>query len=176
MEQSVKCTLRPWKESDLDNLVKHANNYHVAKNLTNAFPYPYTRQDGEKYISSTLQIEPARLFAIDVKGQAVGSIGFFPQSDIHAKNAEMGYWLAQEYWGQGIMTEAVEKLVEYAFGKFDITRIYAGPFGTNKASQRVLEKSGFTLEACFKKALFKHGKFIDEMIYARRKNDFLDSI
>ena len=172
MEKTLKCTLRPWNESDLDNLVKFAGNYLVAKNMSDAFPHPYTRRDGEKFIATALQLEPARLFAIDVNGQAVGSIGFFPQTDIHAKNAEMGYWLAQEYWGQGIMAEAVEQLVNYAFENFDITRIFARPFGTNRASQRVLEKSGFTLEACFKKALFKHGEFIDEMIYARRKIGF----
>lgn len=165
----MKCTIRPWKETDIDNLVKYANNFNIAKNMTDAFPHPYTRQDGEKFITSAIQTHPARLFAIDVDGQAVGSIGFFPQQDIHAKNAEMGYWLAQEYRGQGIMPEAIKQVVEYAFETFDITRIFARPFGTNRASQRVLEKSGFTLEACFKKALFKHGEFIDEMIYAKRK-------
>jgi [ribosomal protein S5]-alanine N-acetyltransferase len=172
MEKTLKCTLRPWNESYLDNLVKFAGNYLVAKNMSDAFPHPYTRKDGEKFIAMALQVQPPRLFAIDVNGQAVGSIGFFPQTDIHAKNAEMGYWLAQEYWGQGIMVEAVEQLVNYAFENFDITRIFARPFGTNRASQRVLEKSGFTLETCFKKALFKHGEFIDEMIYARRKKGF----
>ena len=77
--------------------------------------------------------------------------------------------LSQEYWGQGIMTEAVRQLVEYAFQTFDITRIFARPFGTNKSSQRVLEKSGFALEARFEKTLFKHGEFIDELVYAKRK-------
>jgi len=165
----MKCTLRPWKETDLDNLVKFADNLNVAKNLTDAFPHPYTRQDGEKFIASAIENTPTRLFAIDVNGQAVGSIGIYPQSDIHAKNAEMGYMLSQVYWGQGIMTEAVRQLVEYAFQTFDITRIFARPFGTNKSSQRVLEKSGFALEARFEKTLFKHGEFIDELVYAKRK-------
>jgi RimJ/RimL family protein N-acetyltransferase len=167
----MKCILRPWNETDIDNLVKFAGNYNIFKNMSDAFPHPYTLQDGEKFIATALQLQPARLFAIEVNGQAVGSIGFFPQSDIHAKNAEMGYWLAQEYWGQGIMTEAVEQLAEYAFEVFDINRIFARPFGTNKASHRVLEKSGFVLEACFEKTLFKQGEFLDEKIYARRKND-----
>ena len=80
----MKCTLRPWKETDLDNLVKFADNLNVAKNLTDAFPHPYTRQDGEKFIASAIENTPTRLFAIDVNGQAVGSIGIYPQSDIHA--------------------------------------------------------------------------------------------
>jgi len=165
----MKCTIRPWKETDLDDLVKFAGNLNIAKNLTDAFPHPYTRQDGERFIATAIENGPTKFFAIDVNGQAVGSIGIFPQSDIHAKNAEIGYMLSQEYWGQGIMIEAVRQLVEYAFETFDITRIFARPFGTNKSSQRVLEKSGFALEAHFEKTLFKHGEFIDELVYAKRK-------
>jgi RimJ/RimL family protein N-acetyltransferase len=167
----MKCTLRPWKETDIDNLVKFANNYNIAKNLTDTFPHPYTQQDGMKFITTAIQMQPTRLFAIDVNGEAVGSVGIFPQTDIHAKNAEMGYMLSEKYWGQGIMTEAVKLMVEYCFKTFDITRIFARPFGTNKSSQRVLEKAGFTLEGCFEKTLFKHNEYIDEIIYAKRKTD-----
>ena len=167
----MKCTLRPWKETDIDNLVKFANNYNIAKNLTDTFPHPYTQQDGMKFITTAIQMQPTRLFAIDVNGEAVGSVGIFPQTDIHAKNAEMCYMLSEKYWGQGIMTEAVKLMVEYCFKTFDITRIFARPFGTNKSSQRVLEKAGFTLEGCFEKTLFKHNEYIDEIIYAKRKTD-----
>lgn len=161
--------LRKWTEDDLDSLVKHANNFNIAKFLTNQFPYPYTRQDGENYLSFASKENPTQLFAIEINGDAVGSIGLFPQSDIHAKNAEMGYWLSEDYWGQGIMTQAIRELVRYGFEAFDINRIYARPFGTNKGSQRVLEKAGFTLEAKFSKVLFKNGEYLDELVYAVRK-------
>lgn len=161
--------LRKWTEDDLDSLVKHANNFNIAKFLTNQFPYPYTRQDGENYLSFASKENPTQLFAIEINGEAVGSIGLFPQSDIHAKNAEMGYWLSEDYWGQGIMTQAIRELVRYGFEAFDINRIYARPFGTNKGSQRVLEKAGFTLEAKFSKVLFKNGEYLDELVYAVRK-------
>lgn len=161
--------LRKWTEDDLDSLVKHANNFNIAKFLTNQFPYPYTRQDGENYLSFASKENPTQLFAIEINGEAVGSIGLFPQSDIHAKNAEMGYWLSEDYWGQGIMTQAIRELVRYGFEAFDINRIYARPFGTNKGSQRVLEKAGFTLEAKFSKVLFKNDEYLDELVYAVRK-------
>lgn len=161
--------LRKWTEDDLDSLVKHANNFNIAKFLTNQFPYPYTRQDGENYLSFASKENPTQLFAIEINGDAVGSIGLFPQSDIHAKNAEMGYWLSEDYWGQGIMTQAIRELVRYGFEAFDINRIYARPFGTNKGSQRVLEKAGFTLEAKFSKVLFKNDEYLDELVYAVRK-------
>lgn len=99
----------------------------------------------------------------------MGSIGIFPQSDIHAKNAEIGYWLSEQYWGHGIMSRAIAQLADYGFRSFDITRIFARPFETNKASQRALERAGFTLEARFDKVLFKNGEFLDELIYAKRK-------
>jgi RimJ/RimL family protein N-acetyltransferase len=167
----MKYTLRKWQESDLENLVKHANNYHIAKFLTNQFPYPYTREDGLEFLSMCMAGHPANIFAIDVDGEAVGSIGISQQSDIHAKNAEMGYWLAEEYWGKGLMTAAIKDMVQYGFKTFDITRIFARPFSTNRASQRVLAKAGFICEARLVKALFKNGEYLDEMIYAIRKED-----
>ncbi|MFV0419758.1 MAG: GNAT family N-acetyltransferase [Dysgonomonas sp.] len=162
-------TLREWCASDLASLVKYANNYNIAKFLTDQFPHPYTHEDGEKYLSVVLQDKPSKVLAIDIQGEAVGSIGIFPETDIHAKNAEMGYWLAEEYWGKGIMGRAIQQIVNYGFSNFDLTRIYARPFGTNSQSQRVLEKAGFILEARLKNTVFKNGEFIDEVIYAIRK-------
>jgi RimJ/RimL family protein N-acetyltransferase len=162
--------LRKWNEADLDSLVKYANNRNIAKWLTNGFPYPYTQEDGKAYLSMVVNDNPLKVFAIEVNGEAVGSIGIFPQSDIHEKNAEIGYWLAEEYWGQEIMTKAIQEIVEYGFRTFDIVRIFARPFSTNLKSQRVLEKAGFELEAKLKKALFKNGEFMDELIYAKRND------
>ena len=159
--------LRKWNEADLDSLVKHANNSNVAKWLTNEFPYPYTQENGKAYLSRIANDNPTKIFAIDVNGEAVGSIGITPQSDIHEKNAEIGYWLAEKYWGQGIMSKAIQEIVEYGFQTFDIVRVFARPFSTNLSSQRVLEKAGFSLEATLKKTLFKNGEFMDEVIYAK---------
>jgi ribosomal-protein-alanine N-acetyltransferase len=162
-------TLRPWSLQDLPSLVKFANNFEIAKNLTDQFPHPYTEEHGRKFIAMATQDDPIRIFAIDVNGEAVGSIGLHPQHDIYRKNMEMGYWLAQPFWGQGIVQRAVAQMVDYGFRTFDITRIFARPYGHNIASQRVLEKAGFTLEGRFEKTLFKNGEFLDELIYAVRR-------
>ena len=135
--------LRKWSEADLDNLVKYANNQNVAKWLTNGFPHPYTYEDGKAYLSMIVNDNPTKVFAIEVNGEAVGSIGIFPQTDIHEKNAEIGYWLAEEYWGNGIMTQAIREIVEYGFSTFEIVRIFARPCSTNLKSQRELQKAGF---------------------------------
>ena len=161
--------LRPYRDSDLASLVKYANNYNIAKYLTNQFPHPYTEEDGRKFILSVANSDPANVFAIEINGEAAGAIGIFPQSDIHEKNAEMGYWLAEPYWGNGVITRAIGRIVAYGFETFDITRIFARPFSTNPASQRVLEKAGFTCEARLKNALYKNGSYMDELIYGKIK-------
>ena len=161
--------LRPFNITDIDSLVKYANNSKIAANLTNQFPHPYTKENGEAFITMATQNNPITIYAIDINGIAAGGIGLHLQSDIHVKNAELGYWLAEPFWGKGIMTKAVTQMVDYGFKTFDISRIFARPYGTNIGSQKVLEKAGFILEGSFKKTIFKNGKYLDELIYAIRK-------
>src|ERR1041385_6489097 len=144
-------SLRPFRDSDLENFLLHSNNFEVAKNLTDKFPYPMTLEFAKNTIEFAAKDNPTRRFAIDVNGELVGAIGIHPKEDIERKNAELGYWLAEKYWGKGIMTNAIKQMVEYGFKNFDVDRIFARPFGTNIASQKVLEKAGFIFEGKFEK-------------------------
>jgi [ribosomal protein S5]-alanine N-acetyltransferase len=170
MESNLKTPpvikLRPWSILDLDNIVRFANNKKIADNLTDAFPFPYSREDGIDFLNRYKDDDPLRVFAIEVDGIACGSIGIVPQSDVHRKNAEMGYWLAEEYWGRGIVTEAVKQIIAYGFRTFDINRIFARPYATNIPSHRVLEKAGLKLEARFEKSIIKNGQYLDELIFS----------
>jgi len=161
--------LRSWNLNDLDSLVKYANNYKIAKNLTDQFPHPYTKENGEAFIEMATKNDPLTIFAIEINGQAAGGIGLHPQQDIHCKNAELGYWLAEPYWGKGIITQAIKQIVPYGFKKFKIDRIFARPFENNIGSQKALIKAGFILEGKFDKVLYKNGEYLDELIYAVRK-------
>jgi ribosomal-protein-alanine N-acetyltransferase len=105
-------------------------------------------------------------FAIVVNGQAVGGIRLIFKDDVYLRTAEVGYWLGEEFWGRGIMTEAVKALTEYAFSHFKILRIYAPVFEWNHASMKVLEKAGYMLEARLKKNVTKEGKTVDELIFS----------
>lgn len=165
----MECTLRKWALRDLESLIKHADNFNIAKNMSDAFPFPYTEEFGRRYIERAISTIPTQVFAITTNDEAIGSIGVYPQTDIHCRNAEMGYWLAEEYWGQGIMTKAISLMVDYSFKNLNIDRIFARPFGTNTASQRTLEKAGFILEYRFEKTIFKNGEYLDELYYAIRK-------
>ncbi|GAB4136874.1 MAG: GNAT family N-acetyltransferase [Bacteroidia bacterium] len=168
-------TLRSWKESDLESLVRYANNYNIAKNLTDKFPHPYTKEHGIAFIAMASGNFPLRIFAIEIDGEAAGGIGLHPQEDIYRRNMELGYWLAEKHWGKGIMPNAIREITDYGFRNFDIDRIFARPFGSNKASQRVLEKAGFHFETKFEKTLIKNGVLEDELFYAARRNQYPQS-
>jgi len=167
----MKFKLRPWEYNDLENLIMYANNWNIAKYLTDKFPYPYTREAGERFISFASSGQPIHIFAIEIDDRACGGIGIHPQEDIHKKNAELGYWLAEPYWGNGIITKAITEIVDFGFKTYDITRIFATPFGTNIGSQKVLVKAGFKLEGKFERTIWKKDKFEDELVYAIRRND-----
>ena len=163
-------TLRPFIQNDIDSLVKYANNMKIAKFMTDQFPHPYSVDKGKAFIAFATNNTPVHILAISIDDQAVGGIGIHPQSDIHSQNAELGYWLGEPYWGQGIVTNAIRIMVDYGFKNFNINRIFARPFGSNLPSQRVLEKNGFILEARFHQTILKNGQFEDELVYAIRKN------
>jgi [ribosomal protein S5]-alanine N-acetyltransferase len=162
--------LRPWKFSDLPSLVRHAGDPAIAANMTDTFPHPYTIAAGEAFIQRVCGLTPAMVMAIEVEGEAAGSIGIFPLHDIFRRNAELGYWLSTRHWGKGIMTEALRRHVDHTFDNFpEIERIFARPFGSNLASQRVLDKAGFLLEAKCKGTIIKNGRIEDELVYAIRR-------
>lgn len=165
----IPFTLRPFQKIDLDDLVNFANNPNIAKFMTDQFPHPYQKEHGQAFIEYATKYNPIHIFAIDIYGKASGGIGIHPQTDIQSKNAELGYWLAEPFWGKGIITEAIRKMVDYGFQTFDINRIFARPFGSNKGSQKALEKAGFILEGYYSKTIFKNGDFDDELIFAKRK-------
>ena len=161
--------LRPWSADDTDSLVRFGNNPKIAANMTDQFPNPYTTEKAKAFIEYATSNNPPNILAIDANGQAVGGIGIHPQADINRMNAEMGYWLAEPYWGQGIISHAIKQMVAYTFENWDINRIFARPFGTNIGSQRALEKAGFVLEARFEKTILKNGEYLDELVYAVRR-------
>ena len=161
--------LRPWRREDVEDVLRYANSDKIARNLRNIFPYPYIRTDAETFIESCIAADETRQMfrAIEAEGHAVGSIALSRGSDIHCMTAELGYWLAEDYWGRGIMTEAVRQICEEGFELWDdLVRIYAEPFAHNTASRRVLEKAGFQLEGVMRHGVCKRARIYDCCMYA----------
>ena len=165
---SNSLTLRPWCESDLASLVRHANNYKIAVNLRDSFPFPYTEEAGKVWLNMATSETVNLLLAIDVDGEAVGGIGAIFKDDVYRLNAEIGYWISEVYWCQGLVSDAVNLLVDHVFWNYPgILRIYADVFSINPASARVLQKCGFHLEAIHKSAVIKNGQIMDEHRYVK---------
>ena len=173
----MKCRIRKWELSDAKDLAAALSNKKVQDNLRDGLPYPYTEQDGKEFISAMLSADENETFAfaITVDNMVIGSIGIFRQGNIHRQTAELGYYIAEEYWGKGIMTEAVKQICEYVFGDSDIIRIYAEPFAYNIASCRVLEKVGFQYEGTLRSNAVKNGKVIDMKMYSLIKEEYYDN-
>ena len=160
--------IRKWEHTDAADLSAALSNKKVQDNLRDGLPYPYTEQDGQDYISAMLAANEndTFAFAVTADGKVIGSISAFRQSNIHRQTAELGYYIAEEYWGKGIMTEAVKQLCEYVFSHTDIIRIYAEPFACNIGSCRVLEKAGFQCEGTLRSNAVKNGNVLDMKMYA----------
>lgn len=169
----MKFRLRKWREDDAEGLVPLANNRKIAARLRNVFPYPYTEKDAADYIRFCLESgeETQICRAIEVEGKAVGSIAVTRGSDVYEKRAELGYWLGEPFWGQGIMTEAVQETCRLAFETWEIERIFAEPHADNLRSRRVLEKAGFLLEGIMRRGVCKWGEFFDYCMYALLKEE-----
>lgn len=165
----MNISLRPWHTDDLNELVEMANNNHIAQYMADVFPHPYGEDNGKAFIEFANSKNPPSIFAILFDGKPAGSIGLHPQADILRKNSEIGYWLAEKHWGKGITVEAIKQIVEYGFKHLDVERIFARIFGNNPASQKAIIKAGFIQEGRFEKTIYKNGEFLDELIYATRK-------
>lgn len=160
--------LTEFRAEDKAACIRYLNDREIF-DRTLRVPSPYTEADFDTWMSIVRRAteehgEPAH-FAIrhDAKG-LIGALGF--DALVKGHSAEIGYWLARPYWGQGIMTAAVRRACEHARGRWQLVRITAHVFAFNVASAKVAEKCGFVHEGTLRKARRKNGKFIDVKLYA----------
>jgi RimJ/RimL family protein N-acetyltransferase len=158
--------IRDWRMEDAPSIARYANNKKIWIYLRDAFPHPYRLRDAETFIAGVMESTPKTVFAIATQAEAVGSIGLTLGKDVHRFTAEMGYWLAEPYWGLGIMTRAVQRLTAYAISDLKLHRIFAEPYTTNPGSARVLEKAGYQCEGILRSNVFKAGRVLDQYLYS----------
>lgn len=166
--------LRPWRKADLEALVEAANNRNVSRTLRDRFPFPYTRDAAEAFLAKQSPIESEIAWCIEVEGRVAGGLGLHRGSDVSRLTAELGYWLAEPFWGRGIATAAVRAAVPYAFATLPLERIEAYAFANNPASIRVLEKAGFTCEGRLRRSVIKGGEILDSLVYSVLRGEMRD--
>jgi len=167
--------LRPWRRSDLDGLLHHANHADVVRGLSSRFPHPYTRADGERFLSGGVVNLDDPVFAIEVDGQACGGIGARPGEDDRRQSAELGYWLGTSMWGRGLMSRVVALYVPWAMQRLSLLRLQATVLPFNEASARVLLKNGFIEEGVARCALVKNGEPHDLRVFAKARRSLCDA-
>lgn len=155
--------------ADQEACLQHLREREIYEH-TLRIPFPYTAQHFQDWLAIVEQTnkEQARPlhFAIRDCGSFIGATGFSDLQIGKSHRAEIGYWLAKPYWGQGIMTSVVRRLCEFGFTELGIVKITASVFSDNTPSARVLEKCGFQLEGMLRKHYLKDGKFLDARAFA----------
>ena len=184
----ARVAIREWEAGDVPTVAVLANDADVSAELRDRFPYPYPRSaaaDMYKYVSAIRAeaeaagaaggVVPVRpmLRAITVDGVFVGGIGVYPGTAEARCVGEIGYWLGKRYWGHGIAPLVVAAMTDIAFATFpDIVRLEATIQGTNLASQRVVAKVGYVLEAIHHNATIKRGVYKNVHIMVRWREGY----
>ncbi len=164
-------TLRQIRLEDEELLAKHLNNKNVSDGLK-VVPYPYSRDMAKEWVERHSKPEPPNNEAqtncvrvIAIEDELVGTIGL--NNIVKNHKATLGYWLAEPFWGHGIMTDVIEHFTVEMFEKFQLKRIWAMHYPSNPASGKVLQKAGFEYEGLMKKNILKNGQYLDSLIYAK---------
>lgn len=145
--QTKRLILRPWQEEDAENLYKYAKNPNVGP-IANWQPHTSV-ENSREIIQTVLSANETYAVVLKATGEAVGSIGLMlSNSEIHSaeiaeNEGEIGYWIGEAFWGQGLIPEAVHELLRHAFEDLQLAAIWCGYYDGNEKSKRVQEKCGF---------------------------------
>lgn len=162
----TKFKLRTFQDCDAEAFVAGINSESIARDTTIELPWDVERAKWWiAFIQDAQNRQPLteKHFVIEVEGTLAGSVALI---NIDGHKTEIGYWLIDEYAGQGIVSSAIAEVIKYARQELGIKRFLAPVLLHNKASVRVLEKNGFELEGVAKKLYLKNGKYLDAYQYA----------
>lgn len=144
--KTQRLVLRPWRETDLADFHEYCKVDGVGQL---AGWLPHENMEVSKAILDKF-IADKKTFALEYNGKVIGSLGLeryreekFPQL-CYLRGRSIGYVLSKDYWGQGLMPEAVEAVIDYAFKTLRLDFLTVGHFDRNHQSRRVIEKCGFT--------------------------------
>ena len=143
--KTERLLIRPWRQSDLDDFYSYASVDGVGQM---AGWKPHESKEESKIILDMF-ISHKKTFALEYQGKVIGSVGIEKYNETHfpefenKKCREIGYVLSKEYWGQGLMPEALKEVIRFLFENANLDVIFCGHFLWNEQSHRVQEKSGF---------------------------------
>lgn len=162
--------LSEFRSSDKPAFIEHLNEPDIY-DRTLRIPFPYTDADADEWLALVVKIteqqgQPVHFAIRSANDALMGGCGFDGFQVGKSHRAEVGYWLAKQFWGRGIMTAVVQRVCQHAFEEFGLVKITAHVFTHNPASARVLEKCGFEQEGLLRKHYLKDSKLIDARLFA----------
>ena len=168
----MKTELKKWTMEDRESLQKICSSAD-RRYLAERMPDPYTLEDAQWWLEMVREKDgkDGVFRAVVADGKIVGNISVEKKSDVHRKDAELGYVLQTEQWSRGIMTQAVSQICRIAFEELDLLRITALVYEPNLASRRVLEKNGFCLEGIMKNAVVKGEHVYNLCVYGKLREE-----
>ena len=171
--QGERCLLRAFVASDAPSLQRHADDAGVAANLFEGFPHPYPMSAAEAWCGHEANSGAfGYVWAIEVDGNAIGSIGLVPESGWLRCNAETGYWIGRAHWRRDIASDALRQVVDWGFAALpELTRVTAHIFASNEGSQAVARKCGYVRESLMPRSAIKDGRVIDRVVWATYRTE-----
>lgn len=154
-----------YSEKHIEGLLKHLNNKNITKWLFLPSE-PYLEDDAKKWLDFCKESDEKKenyLFAIELDETFIGGVGLHKKME-HC--FEVGYWIAEEYWGKGYATEALRMITDLGLNDLKIDRIQAYVFEGNMASEKILEKCGYECEGYHRKSHKKGDTFFNSKLYA----------
>ena len=172
----MEILLRPLCIQDAVPLAKMADNENVYRYLRDRFPSPYLPEHALSFIQCCRENEEdgmSMVRGVLVNHKLAGVMESMFHIDIDSRNAEIGYWLGQQYWGQGIAAKALHRFCTEVFSTHpEIWRLSASILAPNTASMRVADKAGFHEEAVLRQAAYKRETLMDLHIFAVLRNQW----
>ena len=174
--ETERLILRKLELKDAKDIFAYASDCEVSKYMT--WDTHNSIEDSKGFINFILnryEKDDAGEWGIVLKktGRLIGTLGFF-QYDKKHNRAELGYVLGHPHWGQGIMPEAVSRLLKFAFDDIGFNRIESCHCLPNEKSGRVMQKVGMYFEGIAKEKFFAKGINWDVKQYAILKKDWVN--
>lgn len=146
MLETERLLLRPWRESDAEDLYRYASDSNVGPIA--GWPVHTSVENSREIIRDVFSAEETYAVCLKEDRRAIGSIGLIPpeQTQVTAPPTEMeiGFWIGVPFWGRGYIPEAVREIQRHAFEDLGCTALWCGYYDGNEKSKRVQEKCGFT--------------------------------
>jgi putative acetyltransferase len=170
--ETKRMTLRPWENDDLDDFYEYAKNPNVGPN---AGWEPHANKEVSiKILQSFIEKDEVRAIVYKENGKVIGSLGIHCDEKRKGVKAKMiGYVLSEDYWGRGLMIEAVRETIRHLFEeeKYDVISCYHYPF--NMQSKKVIEKCGLKYEGTLRLASkIYNGCVYDDVCYSIVKEEY----